>query len=187
MDETNGRKRAKRSKRYYRDASGDLHARPVPDVRAIIVEFPSGYEAELDMTQLSQEVLSQAAAFGLMTSACNAFGGLSSEDESIEALEARFETYQAGRWASERAGSGETRESDLVRAMREAKAEAGEPDWDPSAFIEGLKSGSIDKAAVRRIPQIEAKLATYRAERAAERARRAAEKAETQASDLSDF
>lgn len=172
----------------YIDSKGNRAARPQPDVVAIGKKFlETGYEVIKQLSTLSNESLSQAAAFGLQQVAQNAYGAATSEDERISMCEDRWDSIWNGNWSSERQVGPRT--ADLVEAFALAKADKdGEPvtdEWKASIQAK-LDSGEITTKSLSDNPLIKAKHDAIKAARAAERAKKSLDAARATA-ELPDF
>lgn len=160
----------------YVDKKGERFMRPPKDVVRIVKKFiASGHEETLELKDLSQESLLQAAAFGLHQVGQNAYGAAADEDEKIDMLTARWETILGGDWASDRQVGPRT--SDLLNAfIRGYTAKNGRAPTDEwvDQKRQQLSDESVAKEVQKR-PAIKAQLDAIKAERAAERAKKSME------------
>ena len=169
-------KKARNVEIFYIDSKGARAARPQPDVVSFGKRFiGSGKELVQELRDFSQEVLAQAAAFGLQQVTQNAYGAATDDDERMELAEARLETLLSGSWSSERQSG--PRSSDLVDAWAQARADGGkdvDEDWKAMAR-QKLESGEVTAKSLQDNPRIKAKLDAIKAERAIARAKASAE------------
>lgn len=198
-DEENGAAKTKRTvaKRTFRSQSGEITSRSVPDVEAVIFEFPAnGFQMVMELKDIFPDGLPPpsvgraAAAAGVNTSVGNVFGGIFDTEEAIEAAESRWATLQEGSWSAERKTGPRT--SDLVEAWAAFRVKRGAPDnkeWRERAKAQILSGAKTSKELLS-MSGLKAEYDAIRAKRAAERAEksRAAASADTQEStgDLLD-
>lgn len=183
-------KKTRITKRTFVDGSGEVSGRAGLETQTINVEFvDNGHNLVINMNELSPGVLNAAAAFGLVTSITNAFGGMKDVDEMIEAAEARLETLSEGQWAAERQ-TGE-RTSDLVEAICRVQAEAGVTVSDEARaeFAKRIKDESdpLDRKTLLANARVAAAFEAIKLERAQARAAKKAQEAEGSSADLSDL
>jgi hypothetical protein len=127
------------------------------DVTAVIFQYADNQHSRIELSSVFPEgmpppcVGRAAAAFGINTSAGNAGNTLSKEDKTDpgkirEAVEARLEIFEAGKWSQERQGGGE-RPSDLLNALIAFRQRNGQPVDDAS--LQKFKDRFDDKDAVK--------------------------------------
>ncbi len=186
--EDNGKATSGRSvSNLYIDKAGKSYSRPPVDVVKIVKVFKeSGHKEEITLGDLTNEMLLQAAAFGLHQVGQNAYGAAEDEDEKIEKLGKRWENILAGQWASDRESGPRT--SDLLNAfIRGYTAKNGGAPSDE--WIETKRAQIQDPAVAKELqkrPAIKAQLDAIKAERAAERAKASAASAD-KADEVDDF
>lgn len=161
---------------FYIDSKGARAARPQPDVVSFGKKFlESGEELIWDLKRF-EAVGAQGLAFGLQQVTQNAYGGLTTDAERIEACEDRIATLEGGSWSSERQAG--PRDSDLLDAWAAAREEQGakaDAEWRESVR-QKLEAGEVTSKQLMANARIKAKLDAIRAQRAADRAKASAEK-----------
>jgi len=98
LDAPSASKRQEKTKRTFRDETGEVSARARTDSISGHIEFVStGETLDFAWDDLSPEVQRAAGLFGIMTSVTNTVGRKDMTDEEmIEAAEARLETIKRG-------------------------------------------------------------------------------------------
>jgi hypothetical protein len=175
----------------YISASGKEAPSPMPDVVKIVKRFLDAdtgevsREEELDLRNLSQQVLLQGAAFGLHQVAQNAYGAAKDTDEKAESCASRWEDISNGSWRSDRQVGPRT--SDLIlayaRVFEQTKGKAPSDAWverQKAKLAEGVW-GEGGKHMLAD-PAIKAAIDAIKAERAIEKSKKSAEKAGTSSS-----
>lgn len=119
-----GKRNIRIQRRFRAKEGGEAESRVTPDVRFIDLKFLSlDKTITMDMDALSDEVLRQAAAFGLSTAVGNAAGQIRDDAEAFDACESRWETLQEGQWASDNKTGPRTK--DLVEAWARYMSDMG--------------------------------------------------------------
>ena len=109
--------------RSYINGEGEKVKTPPPDGMKIIFDFvESDHELVMDLGDLSDAVVRQAALFGVNTSVGNAYGG-APDAEKEDAAETRWATLCEGRWSAERSITPRTK--DVTMAIVEALVKGG--------------------------------------------------------------
>jgi hypothetical protein len=168
-------KKARLVENFYIGKDGQRQARPMLDVVSFGKKFLSnGHEIVKHLSDFSNETLAQAAAFGLQQVGQNAYGGVTDDDEKIEALEARWDNIQAGQWSADRQVG--PRSNDLVEAFAQVKIDEGKNVTDEWKDVvrQKLESGELQAKDLAANPRVKAKIDAIKAARAAERAKKSA-------------
>lgn len=172
---------------FYLDKSGARHKSPPKDVAGIVKRFKDGGdEIRLDLSELEESVILQAAAFGLHQVGQNAYGASKDTDDKITLCEARFDTLKGGDWASDRQSGPGTNIllEAFKRAYEEGKGREPSEDW-VAEKREALKDENTAKEAQKR-PLIKKHIEAIKAERQVARAAKAAESAGDDSLDFLD-
>jgi len=176
-------KRREIADRIFVGADGSREPTAQPNTIAGEFHFSNGHVIHVDFARFSDGVRACAMSFGAMTSIGNTMGSAKlSQNDQIEAAEARVETLYAGTWRSERQIG--PRIGDVLEAMIEFRAEKGKPS-DPSWIVdvrrkmEAEEPGWTARKILSDYPAVQAKVDAIRARRAAERAEKSREAAGT--------
>lgn len=168
--------RSSKTERRFYNAKGDETARAGGDiVKAKVTFTETGEEIEMDFTQLSPEMVTAAAAFGIMTSVTNAAGGSNPNATPFERALDRWETIAGGEWQGEREGGPQ------IGLIVEAAVALG---YDEAAVRAKFKSGEITAAQLMKNAAIEAKVLELKEAKMALRRKDAQAKAGAAAGDL---
>lgn len=175
------RKRQSKCVKTFITNSGEETARAGGDVKAIKFFFPERDETQvMNLSDLSDEMVAAAAAFGISTSVSNTFGAADmSVDDAIEAAAARWETLVGGTWSGERETGPRT--SLLLEAAKLLRSKSGiapDKNWE-EAFTAKITSGEVTAKNLLAKPQFAAAYEEIKSQRQEERRKRAAEKAGT--------
>lgn len=133
---------------------------------SITVAFNDGAEYTVDLAGLSNDIRTKSALFGLKRKLVNSFAGCEGKvEEARKSIEAVIAQLQAGTWIAPReatAGAGARKAGgDLVAAVA---AITGKTLDEVAEKLEGMSKEA--KSALRKNPQVEAKMLEMRAERA---------------------
>ena len=168
--------RASKTERRFYNAKGEESARASGDVKALKVVFTeTGEELPMDLTKLSPEMITAAAAFGIMTSVTNAAGGSNPNATPYERALDRWETIEGGEWQGEREGGPQT------GVVIEALVSLG---YDEAATRAKFKSGEITVAQLLKNAAVEAKVLEIKEAKMAARRKDAQARAQAAAGDL---
>lgn len=174
------RTRREVSKRSFRSADGTYTSRANTSSVGFRIEFvENGHVIEHSLSDFPEGVRNAAAAFGLVTSITNTFGGVKGPvEDAIEAAEDRLAVFLEGDWSAERQTG--PRSSQLVEAFKALRDDHGLETTDDriAKFVEDLKNEEYAKTIMKDV-QFAAKLQAIRAKAAAERAAKLAAKAES--------
>jgi len=184
------RTRAEVSKRSYFNSEGDYSARASTATAGFRIEVinPAGenYVREHDLSEFTPEVLKAAAAYGIVTSATNTFGGKDlSFDERVALLDDRLDTFLKDEdWSAERQSG--PRSSQLIEALVAVRAKANREtpqEWIDAKIAE-LKATPEKAKEYMANPHVAAELSRIKAEAAIARAAKLEAKAGEQATTL---
>jgi hypothetical protein len=174
-DAANSSKKPRLVNRFFLDSEGKPHSRATPEGVSVVHEWKDGgYKLQMNLSDLSPEVIKCAALFGISQVVGNAYGGETDTQEAQEKAESRWNTLTDGRWATERESGPRT--GDLVEAYAKAFADAGKPvtdEWKKS-IAERLESGELDAKESQKNPRIKAAMDAIKLKRAQERAAKSA-------------
>lgn len=175
----------------YIGKDGSESPRPQPDVVKVKKIFlESGTVLECDLTELSESLIFQAAAFGIIQAGSNAGGAAGSEEERIDKCDTRWDSFKAGTWSSERQSG--PRDSDVIEAY--CRVYTDSKGHRPSdAWIGDVRAKIADEAnpmslkTLQANPHVKAKLEAIRDERQSARRKKAEEALEGAALPDLDF
>jgi hypothetical protein len=166
---------AKTERRFF-DKDGKPSPRASGDVvRASVTFVESGEVIEMDLTKLSPEMITAAAAFGIMTSVTNAAGGSNPNATPFERALDRWDTIESGEWQGEREGGPQ------INLIVQAAVALG---YDETAVRAKFKSGEITAAQLMKNEAIEVKVLELKEANLAAKRKAAQGKAGAAASDL---
>lgn len=178
------------AKRTYVDSEGKEFTNPTPQCVGVKFTFAeTGRKLVMRVDELSNEVLAQAALFGIKTAVGNAYGGVA-DDDIEDAAETRWLTMKEdGKWSSDRVVGPRT--SDIAMAILEAKIRAGTiDDNEPAreAELEAIKAkAEADDEYLKgasKNAHVKAELERIKLKRAQERADKAEARAEDSDAEL---
>lgn len=172
--------RTKISSNVYVTKAGEVHKNPVPEAKTVRTVFSNGEEHDINLSDLSKEMLACAALQGLSIKVQRAFASANgSVDDAVEAYLTVRENLLAGTWNTKREGAG-PRLSILAEAIAAALEEKGQTvdDARMASIVAKLsdESGDAKELAMKDL-KVKAHYERIKAERAAERASKAAEAA----------
>lgn len=172
--------KASKCERTFGFKDGSKAARTNVGVDSVHFRFPeNGTTLDMNLDELSDDIIRAAAAFGVNTSVGNSFGALSDPVEALRVAEERWETLKTGIWASERQTGPGT--SDILEALIRMAADGGKIVDEAgrerlrhkiAAAGESVKTWTADA-------QLNAHVLAIRQERAERKAEEAAEKAKS--------
>lgn len=153
------------------------------ECEGLVHKHTDGTEVVVMWEELSDEMKRVAGLFGLNTKIGNAAGGPGTPEMAAAVAEA----IKSGAWSSERGVGAGINKNDYADAVERAKSAAGH-DFDRDAFVTRLDDMEQQElkeftASLRKIPQVEAALATIQAERKAERAAALADSSQNASAD----
>jgi hypothetical protein len=165
----------RRVERYFLTADGKRSERASADAVTVVHEWKSnGYKLEMNLADLSPDVIKMAALFGISQVVGNAYGGETDDEAAADKAESRWETLAGGRWATERE-TGE-RVGDIVEAFAKAFTDAGKTVTDEwkAQITQQLADGVLDRKEALKNPRIRAAFDAIKLRRAQERAAKSA-------------
>ena len=168
--------RASKTERRFFDKAGKEAARASGDVvRASVTFVETGEVIDMDFTKLSPEMITAAAAFGIMTSVTNAAGGHNPNATPFDRALDRWDTIESGEWQGEREGGPQ------INLIVEAAVSLG---YDEAAVRAKFKSGEITAAQLMKNAAIEARVLELKEAKLIQRRKAAQANASAAASDL---
>ncbi len=140
----------------------------------ISIAFESGQGLELNLEDLSDEMVQRLAIHGMSQKIGDSYAGSDTADEAFELASGMVDRLKAGDWAAARAsGGGAGRVSMLVEALAAA---TGQSEDECKRVINAMDDAG--KKQLKKHAAVAAQLAKITAERAAEKAAKAAAAAE---------
>jgi len=137
--------------------------------------FEGHGDVSIDLADVSEEMVTQAAIHGLKQKGSDCYAGASKAGPAA-GMTPRAWAYEQcadvigsileGHWNKVREGGGAMQISDLVAALAELRPDADEATW--KLRVEGMPKETIDD--VKKVPEVNAIIQRLRAERAAKRA-----------------
>jgi hypothetical protein len=168
--------RSSKTERRFYNAKGEESARAGGDtVRMKVTFIDDGGAIDMDLTKLTPEMVTAAAAFGIMTSVTNAAGGSNPNATPFERALDRWETIEGGEWQGEREGGPQT------GLIVEAAVALG---YDEDSVRAKFKSGEITAAQLLKNATIEAKVLELKEAKMVARRKDAQSRAAAAAGDL---
>lgn len=149
-------------------ASGDV-------IRASVTFTDTGEVLEMDFSKLTPEMVTAAAAFGIMTSVTNAAGGHNPNATPFDRALDRWDTIESGEWQGEREGGPQ------IGLIVQAAVSLG---YDEAAVRAKFKSGEITAAQLMKNEAIEVKVLELKEANLAAKRKAAQGKASAAAGDL---
>lgn len=174
--------------RSFSEDGTEWFPRVMPNVTMLRFQTAGGHTLDVNLADLPEHIIRQAAAFGLNTTIGNAAGGVEDEADIIDALEDRIASLTAGNWAAERQSG--PRGSDIVDAVARVYKDAGKdyPEAARNDLMQKLYSKELKPQAVlNKDPRIAAAYAAIKAERQAARLAKLKDAAAKTAGELPTF
>ena len=140
-------------------------SKTVEDGTSITVQFSNGTERTVDLADLSDDLRTKSALFGLKRKLVNSFAGCGGDvAEAIKSLDGVIEQLMGGLWVAPRESTGGAKArsgGDLIAAVA---AITGKTLDEVAEKLEGMTKEA--KSALRKNPQVEAKILEMKAARA---------------------
>ncbi len=161
--------------KHFVDGEGNETRHAGINTTGVLFKFAGGHEAQCDLSELPEGILTAAAAHGLSQKGGDAYAGSAKETEpvawAIDRLETVWDNLKNGVWITSREGDGAPRLTMLCAAIVRAAVAKGKDieEIDQKALMTKLQDEDVRKAAMQN-REVLAEYKTLQAENAAARA-----------------